>query len=193
MKYLIWSNCDFDYDGARIDYQDLHELTDEEMEEISDYDIYLWYDEANNMYLDDERANLNIQLHDEIIVIGDLGLWYGRRSGYKMIKSGNIADCLYPDDVYTEYYCDAHDFRAIGIHHDGTNYYLYRVWKENLTLTQKENFLYKLYHGKATQKDITRYTKSLRPYISAVYGWGGRQESVQVKQYVPFNLNVKTA
>ena len=36
-----------------------------------------------------------------ILVIGDLGLWHGRVSGYKEIPSGNIRDCLYSDCDYS--------------------------------------------------------------------------------------------
>ena len=46
--------------------------------------------EINNRYLDDERVNLNIQLDQPILVIADLGLWNGRRTGYQEISSGNI-------------------------------------------------------------------------------------------------------
>lgn len=75
---------------------------------------------AENLY--DERVNLNIQLSQPIIVIGDLGRWNGRVSGYKMIDSGNIKDCLYSDTDYTEWYVDKYgDLRADAVHHDGTN------------------------------------------------------------------------
>ena len=62
--------------------------------------------EINNDYLGDERMNLNIQLDRPILVIGDLGLWNGRRSGYKEIESGNIRDCLYADTDYSTWYVD---------------------------------------------------------------------------------------
>ena len=32
-----------------------------------------------------------------------------------------------------------------------------------------------LYNGKATHEMVLRDTRSLRPYVSKVYGWGGRQ------------------
>ena len=48
--------------------------------------------ERNGEYLDDERMNLDIQLDKPILVIVDLGLWNGRYSGYKEIKSGNIKE-----------------------------------------------------------------------------------------------------
>ncbi len=46
--------------------------------------------EINGDYLDDERMNLDVQLSQPILVIADLGLWHGRRMGYKEIPSGNI-------------------------------------------------------------------------------------------------------
>lgn len=171
-KYTIWQNFNTDYDCMREDYQEVNMLSDKEMEEISDDDVSMWAYEINAFYLDDERANLDIKLDEEIVVIADLGLWDGRHRGYKTIDSGNIKDCLSDEDcIYAEWYCDRYDMRFTGSHHDGTNHYLYRVFKSGLSETRKENFLEKLYTGKATRKDITRYTDSIRPYISKVYGW----------------------
>ena len=125
---------------------------------------------AENLY--DERVNLNIQLSQPIIVIGDLGRWNGRVSGYKMIDSGNIKDCLYSDTDYTEWYVDKYgDLRADAVHHDGTNHYLYRVFKDGVTDTQIENLQDKIYNGKATRADITRVTKRLGDDIAGVYGF----------------------
>ena len=177
-NYTIWSNTNVMYDGVEKDYQELNDLTDEEMNDVSSEEIYMWADENNWYFLDDERANLNIQLDEEIIVIADLGLWYGNRIAYKIIKSGNIADCLSFEYEYADFYCDQYDMRAKEIHHDGTNYYLYRVFKSGLTEQQKENFL----NNTKDKKAILRYTRSIRPYISAVYGWGGRQLSPRVAQ-----------
>lgn len=110
------------------------------------YDIMV-KSNAENLY--DERANLNIQLSQPIIVIGDLGRWNGRVSGYKMIDSGNIKDCLYSDTDYTEWYVDKYgDLRADAVHHDGTNHYLYRVFKDGVTDTQIENLQVKSTTGK---------------------------------------------
>ena len=39
---------------------------------------------------------------------------------------------------------------------------IFRMFKEGLSQEQKDNFLNKIYNGKATKKDITRYTKSLK-------------------------------
>lgn len=163
-QYLIWSN-DLDYedwrDDLEADYPDLSE--DERMN--------LMY-EINGDYLDDERNNLDIQLSQPILVIADLGLWYGRRMGYKEIKSGNIRDCLYSDTDYSTWYVDhLGDLRCDAIHHDGTNHYLYRVYKDSATETQIDNLLAKIYEGRATRKDITRITRRLGDEIAAIYGW----------------------
>lgn len=50
--------------------------------------------ETNANYLDDERANLDIPVDGDILVICDLGLWDGRHSGYTLIPDGSLSDCL---------------------------------------------------------------------------------------------------
>lgn len=166
-RHVIWSNYALDYDDWREDLEDQYpELTEEQR-------IELMY-EINSIYLDDERENLNIQLGQPIIVIGDLGLWYGRRMGYKEIDSGNIRDCLYSgrDDDYATWYVDKlGDLRCDAIHHDGTNHYLYRVWKDGVTDAQMDLLKEKLYRGIATRSDITRVTRRLGDDISQVYGF----------------------
>ena len=95
---------------------------------------YALMHEFNYDYLDDKRINLNIQISQPILVIADLGRWNGRFSGYKEIASGNIRDCLYSDTDMTEWFVDHRgDLRADAIHHDGTNHYLYRVYKDGTT------------------------------------------------------------
>lgn len=172
-KNVVWQNFDIDMDAWREDYKDCHMLSDEDMEEIDDETIFGWGTCMNDRYLDDERCNLNIQLDDDIVVLGDVGRWYGRISGYKIIQSGNIKDCLSDEDCqYCEWYCDDDDFRFTGAHHDGRNYYLYRTWADGVTDEEKEKFLDDVYVCGVVSKDLVqKYTKSLRPYIAKVYGW----------------------
>ena len=128
--------------------------------------------ETNDNYLFDERTNLNIQLSQPIIIVGDIGRWNGRVMGYKDIPSGNIKDCLYADTEYTEWYVDKYgDLRADASHHDGTNHYLYRVFKDGVSETQMENLKNKIYYGKATRADIARVTRRLGDEIAAAYGF----------------------
>lgn len=164
-RFVIWSNYDLDYDDWKDDLLDEYpELSERERMEL----MY----EINGDYLDDERNNLDIQLSQPILVVADLGLWNGRFMGYKKIKSGNIRDCLYSDTDYSTWYVDQlGDLRCDAIHHDGTNHYLYRVYKDDVTETQIDNLLAKIYEGRATRKDITRVTRRLGDEIAAVYGW----------------------
>lgn len=163
--HLIWSNYDLNYDDWKDDLEAEHpDLSEDER-------IQLMY-EINNDYLADERINLNIQLSRPIIIIADLGLWNGRRMGYKEIKSGNIRDCLYDENDYSKWFVDKNgDLRCDSIHHDGTNHYLYRTYKDGVSQEQIENLKWKIYHGQATRKDITRITRRLGDEIGKVYGW----------------------
>lgn len=166
-KHLIWSNYDLDYEDWRADLEaDYPELSEDQL-------MALMY-EINGNYLDDERANLNIHLDQPILIIADLGLWRGRRMGYKEIESGNIRDCLFSDrdtDYATWYVDKLGDLRCDAIHHDGTNFLLYRTYKDGVTESQIDRLKEKLYYGTATRADITRITRRLGDEIGKVYGW----------------------
>lgn len=156
-RHIIWSNQNLDVDDWREDYKEFLEANELDDDPNDEQALYEWMEETNYDYLSDERVNLNVQLSQPIIVIGDIGRWNGRVMGYKDIPSGNIRDCLYADTDYTEWYVDKYgDLRADATHHDGTNHYLYRVFKDGVSETQMENLRDKIYHGKATRADITR-------------------------------------
>ena len=171
-RHIIWSNMNLEADDWRDSYKEYLEINGLDDDPNDENKLYEYMVEANDDYLSDERQNLDIQLSQPIIVIGDLGRWNGRVTGYKMIDSGNIKDCLYADTDYTEWYVDKYgDLRADAVHHDGTNHYLYRVFKDGVTDTQIENLQDKIYNGKATRADITRVTKRLGDDIAGVYGF----------------------
>lgn len=163
--YRIWSNVD-------LDYEEWKDWMEEEYPTLSEDDRVAMMYEENGHYLEDERLNLDIQLSQPILVVADLGLWNGRRTGYKEIPSGNIRDCLYSDYDYTTWYVDRNgDFRCDDTHHDGTNHYLYRVYKDNVSQAQKDRLKEKIYNGTATRADIARITRRLGDEIGKVYGW----------------------
>ena len=171
-RHIIWSNVNLDIDDWRDNMREQLQENGFSTDEIIEDRLYEEMLETNASYLDDERVNLNIQQSQPIIVIADLGRWNGRFQGYKMIESGNIKDCLYSDTDYTEWYVDKlGDLRADAIHHDGTNHYLYRAFKDGVTPEQIESLQDKIYSGKATRTDITRATKRLGDDIAKVYGF----------------------
>ena len=88
--HIIWS----DY---HLDLEDWRESLLELYPHYSEDELYEKMYDSNAVNLDDERYNLDIQLSAPILVIGDLGLWNGRRTGYREINSGNVRDCLYSD------------------------------------------------------------------------------------------------
>ena len=162
--HIIWSD--------KIDYEDWREdMESEYPDENEQWRIDRAY-EINDTYLEDERCNLDIKLSRPILVIADIGRWNGRVMGYKEIKSANIKDCLYSDTDYATWYVDKNgDLRCEAIHHDGTNHYLYRTYKDGVSEQQIENLKWKIYEGKATRADITRITRRLGDEIGKVYGW----------------------
>ena len=166
MEHIIWSNFD-------VNVEDHAEFLQEAYPEITDPDKqYALCCEMNYAYLDDEKVNLDIELPNPIICIADIGRWNGRCMGYKMIESGNIADCLYdPECDYCTWYVDRYnDLCFSGAHHDGTSRYLYRELRD-LSDRQMENFLEKLHTGSLTRRDIRRYTTSVGVHVNKVYGW----------------------
>lgn len=171
-RHIIWSDLSLDLDDWRDDYKDYLEINGLDDDPNDENELYQWMVETNEEYLADERTNLNIQLSQPILVVADIGRWNGRFSGYRVIESGNIKDCLYTGMDMSEWYVDKYgDLRADGIHHDGTNHYLYRVFKDGVSDTQIQNLKDKIYDGKATRADITRITKRLGDDIAKVYGW----------------------
>ena len=171
--YRIWSNAD-------LDYEEWKDWMEEEYPTLSDDERVAMMYEENGHYLEDERLNLDIQLSQPILVVADLGLWNGRRTGYKEIPSGNIRDCLYSDYDYTTWYVDRKgDFRCDDTHHDGTNHYLYRVYKDNVSQAQKDRLKEKIYNGTATRADIVRVTRRLGDECTAGAFQPGRESEVR--------------
>lgn len=137
---------------------------------ISDDRLYEECYDMERMWFEDEQWELKNVSEGEVIAIADLGLWNGRCGGYKNIKS--LEEIMYSECDYERVYVDSNgDLRKDESHHDGSNSILYRYWKDGLSEEQKENFLDKIYYGKVTQKDITRYTRKAGLGIANAFGW----------------------
>ena len=175
--HIIWS----DY---TLDLEDWRESLLELYPHYSEDELYEKMYDSNAVNLDDERCNLDIQLSAPILVIGDLGLWNGRRTGYREINSGNVRDCLYSDTDYTTWYVDKNgEFRCDAMHHDGTNHYRYRAYRDGVTDEQIEDLKEKIYFGAATEKDIEKVTRRLGDDIGEVYGWTFPEKTMKREVY----------
>lgn len=174
-KHTIWSNYSLE---LNLDWcQDIREIwetngIDPSTKFENDYIDEMY--RLNSEYLDDERCNLNIPTEGRIIEIADIGLWNGRRTAYKLLDSHNINACLEfeKDCDFAEWYVDRYnDLRSSQTHHDGSHFIRYREVKPTTTSDQLDVLCWKIYNGKATARDIIRYTRSLGKRIKQIYGW----------------------
>ena len=162
MKRTIWQNIDFKIEDWKDFLEEYHPDVDDEYEQM---DLIR---EMNSEYLWDERANLNKKIDGRILILGDIGRWNGRYSGYKILDN-NISSILETDCDYCEWYSDGYNIKFKGHHHDGINYHEYRVIREDRNI---ENLLDDIYDGKEiSRKKLNYYTKSLHSYVAKVYGW----------------------
>ena len=169
LNNVIWSNEDLDYerdwkDDMEAEYPD---MTDDERE-------LLMY-ELNDEYLGDERMNLNVPVAGKIAVLGDLGLWDGRRMAVKFVDVktiGDLLDCGSYD--YVTWYVDENgDLVRKGVHHDGVNY---ETFVEMLPDVDEDDVLAAMIGSresghKPTRDAVTKLTKKLGRRIAEVYGW----------------------
>lgn len=175
-KYIIWSDMNIPMitDEWRDAYEEFLEMNQMNGNKENDSEVSDFICEMNNRYLEDERINLDVELNNQIIVLGDIGRWNGRFDGYKIIQSGNIRDCLYSDveNSNVEWYVDKEgEFRADVHHHDSSNYYLYRVFKKGISPDKIKKLEEKFITGRMGLDGFLPYTNRIGPAIAKVYGW----------------------
>ena len=167
--HTIWGNIDIKYEDWVDGYkEEMADRGEEVPEEPDESEVLEWARELNDHYLDDERDNLNRYAGD-ILVIGNIGTWRGRVNGFKIMRKKKLSDILYSNCDYCEWYSDGKNIRATMIHHDGTDYLKYRLIKPGVNVDHLED---RLEDGKGmTDNMISKYTKSLHPYVAKIYGW----------------------
>ncbi len=167
-KRTIWQNYD-------INLEDYQEFLEEEHPDVTDeYEKEKLVLQMNDEYLEEERADLCIELPEDIILIAHLGRWDRSPLAYKELKSNNLSDCLLFERNcdYAEWFIDnLNDLRSRQSHHDGDHNILFRMWRPGISEERKANFFNKIYSNKATRRDITRYTVSLGGYVDKAYDW----------------------
>jgi len=155
-KRVIWTNDDYaEWCDAMKD-----EITEEEI--TPEY-----YDFCCETNLSDEMCNLDVDVDGYIVAFANLGLWNGRRQGAKIVGD-NVKDIFSTFNDYDTFYCDPFNVKQESIHHDGTNYILYRVAKDK---AQAERLVNSIAYKDMSEESFRRATKSLRPYVAKVFGW----------------------
>ena len=163
---IIWDNINLreeDWEDDYNEWMDINEYTEDDVPmDLAEY----MYD-TNDMYLEDERMNLDKEVDGVIVCLARVGTWMGTRDGYKECGD-NVKDILYSTCEYCKWYCDRWNVRSTQIHHDGRNHLLYRVAETQ----EKADWIEEMFmRGKMDEKKFMRHTKSLRPYVAKVYGW----------------------
>ena len=160
MKHTIWTN-DLDFEDWKEDLEEQYpDYTQDELIDI----MY----EINDSYLDDEKVNLDKELNYPIVMFGELHLWNGVQYGYKFLKSTNLKDILTGScGDWVTWYVDGKDIKCKDCHHDGTNYYTYRVLKPWYSKDKFEEHAWKY----GADKSFEMMTEPLGHYIADIYGF----------------------
>ena len=167
-KHIIWSNRIVDSADWKEAYKETAQINGWDEDTEDEDNLWRFIDEELQRDLECEHMNLDKQTEGRILAIADLGLWHGRRQGYRILGT-NVNEIFRVSEGYNEYYSDGHNIKATCVHHDGTNYIEYRVIREYRNI---QNLLDAIYNGEQiTRKKLNYYTKSLHPYVAKVYGW----------------------
>ena len=168
MKHIIFNSdsTEFDFDETKKEISEINEMP---VEDISDEAVWDYIGNSIDNWYEDERANLNKELDNFVICIADLGLWNGRKSGYRLLNRNLNSILNHNGDSY-EVYVEDGEVRADDSHHDGVNHYVWRVLKKGLSNAKVNDLLESIVEGDAEEK-IKKCTKSLVPYVQGIYGF----------------------
>lgn len=162
-----------------IDYKEFE--GDEIFEELTENEKWDYCCEAKRIWLEDETENLDKIIPGIPVYIADLGLWNGRRAGYKTDENvQKIGEMLLEISSHRDYeafdwYCENGDLRVAAYHHDGTNYFTLRY----IPAAEKQEIIDQIMDGVISLEEMLRHTKSLEPLVNEVYGWTATAENPQ--------------
>lgn len=119
-----------------------------------DYEDYEYYDLRENL------SQFQPCLDGCIVVFASLGLWNGVKQGARVLNSdpASILNVVQGDYMKLEF-DKFKNLRMTDAHHDGTNYYLFRL----ASSTEKAHGLVrKIAYEDMTEQEFMRATKSLK-------------------------------
>lgn len=155
---------------------DLKSIFDKNSSSIYSHISDIGYDEYREL-----NSNISEFLKDNyeqkctVLAVASLGLWHGRRTGYKLIHNASINNIFSSDCDSFSIYFDGDDLKGEFHHHDGTNYVTYYLVKP-LKLDSKDMNLLteKLYNNHCDDEEIQKlidkccyknFGKNLKKYL----------------------------
>ena len=180
----------FDYEERHVLYSDFCLMSKDEQDDLlenvkdsfnlsDDGDDEEYVEEKAYQIINDDYWDLytefkNVLTNGPIIIIADLGLWNGRKNGYKDLNSDKVSDCFTSigGADYHRWFIDQYgDLRCDAYHHDGTNHCLFRAYCNGLSDEQIEDLHDLILSGELDRAEMQRLTESVGEIICKEYGW----------------------
>lgn len=167
----IWNydTCAYDKEEMKQEYEEIYEETPSEEE------LERFIEDTNDMFLDDERSN--VEFYEKqygqktYIILADLGLWDGRAEGGKIIKGlwNAISKCF---EDYNHIYEYRRRLCVDAIHHDGTNHFqIKELTPKGLDYVENHQYMSDRELHQCLFKD-SHYSNEVKLF-KAIYGWKG--------------------
>lgn len=124
--------------------------------------VFYTTESENELPLEYVISALNIPLNNRIVMYGTIQRWDGIREGYKILARRNVNE-IFSNTVgdYVTFWDEDGDIHCEDIHHDGTNNYIFRELKPEITDYEFEEYVFE----HSLSGAISELTTSLRPYF----------------------------
>lgn len=152
----------------RLDDEGLEDYvanSEEWIQDLSEEEQFQAYSEYVYSLLDDEKANLDIELDGTILMYGSVGRWNGTSYGADPCghNIANIFDAVQDDEF--KFYVEDGDVWATSSNHDGSSLYLFRL--------ASDDYIEKLDEGEPIGgiDNFIANTEPIAQPVCDVYGW----------------------
>lgn len=124
---VLYNDYDYKLDDWREAYAEWAEDNEVTISGDNDSELYDWISKQFNMEWEDLLSNIKYSniAHDDYVVMGDLGLWSGRRdivpTRFTSLEDAICKCCGSIDMVKITLKKEGY-IEVMGVHHDGINY-----------------------------------------------------------------------
>ncbi len=119
-----------------------------------------------------------LETEHELVVTGTANIWDGERFVFKELDTTSVGESIQKvmngswEEV--QIYVEGRELVIEIAHHDGTNKYLIREWKTEMTDRKYTNLYKKLDLNPEVEdrlETMKKYTKGIGEYVKNYYGW----------------------